>query len=233
MTQGATTGGYSQNGGLTRIWTLLGMALILVYCITPLIHRNVSLQSVRGDLQAIGKDWTLVAVLAVIGFAGQKRAAGFFGLRVPSRRDLRSMLLVLVAAAILTALVNSLPLVQSSLRSIPKFDFAGIPFAVRVGLVLTAGVCEEFIFRGFIIEQIGEWTGSRAAGAGISLVLFVVPHAWLYGFTVALVIPATLGGALTVLYVWRRNLPVCMLMHAILDGTMLLLVPALARSHGG
>lgn len=233
MAPDATTKGYSQSGGLTRTWTLLGMALVVVYCITPLIHRNVSLHSARDDLHTIATDWTFVAALAVIGFAGQKRTVGFFGLRVPSRRDLRTMLFALVGAAVVTVLVSNVPAIQRSLRSITKFDIASIPFAVRVGLVLTAGICEEFIFRGFIIEQIGAWTGSLAAGAGISLLRFVVPHAWLYGFTVALVVPATLGGALTLLYLWRRNLPVCMLMHAILDGTMLLLVPTFSRAHGG
>jgi len=39
-----------------------------------------------------------------------------------------------------------------------------------------------------------------------------------------------IGAVLTVLYLWRRNLPACMLMHAIIDGFFLILVPAL--THG-
>jgi len=34
-----------------------------------------------------------------------------------------------------------------------------------------------------------------------------------------------MGAALTLLYLWRRNLPVCMLMHAIVDGIFVILVP--------
>ena len=145
----------------------------------------------------------------------------FFGLRAPRWRDLRSLALVLAAAVVVTVLANAAPPVQRSLRSMPSFDVASIPFAIRFALVVTAGIC------------IAAWSGSLTAGATISLVLFVLPHAWLYGFTPALIVPAILGGALTMLYVWRRNLPVCMLMHAILDGTMLLLVPAFSHAHGG
>lgn len=232
MTIGATTDGRSRSRGPTRVGTMIGIALIIAYSVMPLIHRSASLQDVREDLDTIAKDWALVATLAVITFVGQRRAMAFLGLRVPSRRDLRSLWLVLAAASVVTVLVSGLPPIQRSLRALPTLDLASIPFTVRLGLVLTAGICEEFIFRGFVIEQIREWTGSLTAGAAISLVLFVIPHAWLYGFTPALIIPAILGGALTLLYIWRRNLPVCMLMHAILDGTTLLLVPAFSHAHG-
>ncbi len=225
--------GHSQSPVLTRMWTLIGMALVLVYCIAPLIHPNAALERVGSDLWTIAMDWAVVATLAIMSFAGQRRAAAFFGLRVPSRRDVRAMFLTLIAASALTFLVSSLPPVQRALGAIPSFDFAAIPFAVRLGLVLTAGICSMMNFRGFIIEQIRAWTGSLTAGATISLVLFVIPHAWLYGFSAALAVPATLGGALTLLYLWRRNLPVCMLLHAIVDGTMLLLVPAFSHAHGG
>jgi membrane protease YdiL (CAAX protease family) len=212
-------------------WGALGMALVIAYCIGPLIARHVSLASVHDNLAAITRDWILVAILAVIGLVGQQRSAEFFGLRVPLWRDFAAMLGVFVATAALVVLVSGIPAVQVALRRISNPDFMRVPFDVRLALVLTAGICEEFIFRGFVIEQIAEWTGSLSLGAGISLLLFVVPHAWLYGFTAGLAIPALLGASLTLLYVWRRNLPVCMLMHAMMDGYSLLLVPALMRAH--
>ena len=233
MTQGATSGGYGVRGGSNPIWTLLGMGLILVYCIAPLMRRQVSIADTHDDLRAIGFDWALVLALALLGLAAQKRQAGFFGLRAPGWRDVLAMLGVFLGTAVVVILVTQLPVVQTTMRKIHTPNLVAVPFDLRLGLVLTAAICEEFIFRGFVIEQVGEWSGSLRFGAVLSLILFALPHAWLYGFTAALLVPAVLGAALTLLYLWRRNLPVCMLMHAAVDGYSLLLVPALMRAHGG
>ena len=234
MPPGATREPYPSRRASRRawLWGSLGMALVVAYCIGPLVQPHVSLASVHDNLSAITRDWILVAILAAIGFVGQKRSAEFFGLRVPGWRDVIAMLGVFVASAVIGVLVTDIAVVHAALRRISSPDFMKVPFDVRLALVLTAGICEEFIFRGFVIEQIGEWTGSLSLGAGISLLFFVVPHAWLYGFTAGLAIPAVLGASLTLLYLWRRNLPVCMLMHAMMDGYSLLLVPALMRAHG-
>jgi len=64
----------------------------------------------------------------------------------------------------------------------------------------------------------------------LSLILFTVSHGWLYGFSAALIIPGFVGAVLTGLYLWRRNLPSCMLMHVIIDGLFIVLIPALMRA---
>jgi uncharacterized protein len=232
MTEGGTSGQHAVKSG-SKLLTLLGMGLICLYCIAPLIRPHVSIGDVHDDLQAIGRDWALVLVLALLGLVAQKRRAGFFGFRAPGWRDVLAMLGVFVATAVVVILVTRLPVVQVTMRKIRASSLIAAPIDVRLGLVLTAAICEEFIFRGFVIEQVGEWSGSLLFGAALSLVLFVLPHAWLYGFTAALLVPAVLGAALTLLYLWRRNLPVCMVMHAAVDGYSLLLVPALMRAHGG
>jgi membrane protease YdiL (CAAX protease family) len=104
-----------------------------------------------------------------------------------------------------------------------------VPIAVRVCLVLTAGICEEFVFRGFLIEELGMLTGSRWLGAFLSLAIFALGHAGVYGFSSALLIPASVGLVLTLLYMFRRSLPACMLMHCGMDALFLLLIPALVR----
>jgi len=233
MTEDATSGQYAVRNGSNLLWTLLGMGLIVAYCIAPLIRPHVSLGDTHDDLQAIAHDWALVLVLALLGLVAQKRPAGFFGLQAPTWRDVLVMVGVFVATAVVVILVLQLPVVQMTMRKIHAPNLIAAPFDVRLGLVLTAAICEEFIFRGFVIEQVREWSGSLQFGAGLSLILFVLPHAWLYGFTTALLVPAVLGAALTLLYVRRRNLPVCMVMHAAVDGYSLLLVPALMRAHGG
>jgi membrane protease YdiL (CAAX protease family) len=46
------------------------------------------------------------------------------------------------------------------------------------GLSLTAGICEEFVFRGFLIPALTEATGSLVAAAAVSSAVFGVLHAY-------------------------------------------------------
>lgn len=233
MDHSAATNRQSTGRITARLWTVLGLAVILAYALAPLMQRSVSLANAHDDLAAIGRDWIVVLALAILGFGFQRRNAGFFGLRMPGWRDVRTMLAFFAVTAVLVVGLTAIPPVHRALLAVPNQNFAAVPFNVRLGLVLTAGICEEAIFRGYLIEQLRDWTGSISVGAWTSLVLFSLPHAWFYGFTLALLIPALLGGSLILLYVLRRNLPVCMLMHAMVDGYSLLLVPAVMRAHGG
>lgn len=233
MDHSAATGRQPAGRTSVHLWTVLGLAVVLAYALTPLMQRNVSLGHTHDDLAAISRDWIVVAVLAILGFGFQRRNAGFFGLRMPGRRDVLTMFAFFAVTAVLVVGLSAIPPIHRALLAIPNQHFATVPFGVRLSLVLTAGICEEVIFRGYLIEQIRDWTGSISVGAWTSLILFSLPHAWLYGFTLGLLIPAVLGGSLILLYVLRRNLPVCILMHAMVDGYSLLLVPALMRAHGG
>lgn len=213
-----------------RLWTLLGLVVAFGWNYALHSHGG-SIASAHTDLLSIAAEWSVVAILAVIGFGIQKRRPAFFGLRVPGWRDILIMLGLYVATYVVLAVVSRLFAIQT-----PQIDLRGLaalPFSLRLGIVLTAGICEEFMYRGFAIEQLGEWTGSVWLAALVSWLVFVLAHVGLYGLTTALVVPALAGGALTVLYVWRRNLPVCMLMHALFDGVSLLLMPALLHAHGG
>lgn len=68
---------------------------------------------------------------------------------------------------------------------------------------------------------------SRWLAGVISLLCFTFAHTGLYGLSAALAIPGVIGAVLTVLYLWRRNLPACMLLHVIMDGVMIVVVPSL------
>ncbi len=134
----------------------------------------------------------------------------------------------------LAALVGALMVsgIVSRFVAAPKFELrqvAAVPIAVRLALVLTAAVCEEFIYRGFAIEELGMLAGNRWVGALVSLVLFGLGHLGTYGFSTALLIPASIGLMITLLYMFRNNLPVCMLMHGTMDGLFLIVIPALSR----
>jgi len=112
----------------------------------------------------------------------------------------------------------------ASLSDLQKL--AAVPLGLRIVVVLTAAICEEFIYRGFGIEELAYLTGRRWLAGLLSLILFTVSHAGLYGISAALIIPGLVGAVLTGLYLWRRNLLSCMLMHAIMDGIFVIVIPA-------
>jgi membrane protease YdiL (CAAX protease family) len=88
------------------------------------------------------------------------------------------------------------------------------------------------MYRGFGIEELALLTGHRWLAGSLSLVFFTLAHAGLYGFSAALAIPGLTGAVLTLLYLWRRNLWSCILMHLLIDGLFFVLVPALMATSG-
>jgi membrane protease YdiL (CAAX protease family) len=58
-------------------------------------------------------------------------------------------------------------------------------------------------------------------------VLFGLGHVGTYGFSSALLIPASVGLVITLLYMFRNNLVLCMLVHCAIDALMVIAVPAL------
>jgi uncharacterized protein len=199
------------------------VALGWPFAVRLFVRENGSrLTSVHDDLRTMAVEWSVVAILAAIAFGLQKLRPRSFGLRGLGWRDALVGFGGLVAALVLSGAV-------SGLVAAPKFDLhqlAQVPIAVRVCLVLTAAICEEFMYRGFAIEELGALTGSRWVGALGSLALFALGHVGVYGFSSALLIPASVGLVITLLYMFRGNLLVCMLVHGGMDGLFLILVPA-------
>jgi membrane protease YdiL (CAAX protease family) len=90
------------------------------------------------------------------------------------------------------------------------------PFRYRVLLVTRAAVAEETIFRGYSIERLEEWSGSRWLAGAVTWAAFTYMHLSSWG--VAQLIVAGYGGLLlTILYLWRRNLWANMLAHWLAD----------------
>lgn len=214
-----------------RAWAVVGLIVAFGWNYA-LTGRSHDLANIHDDLLTIAAEWSVVIILAIIAFGFQKRSARDFGLRRAGWRDVLVMIGVLVCSYVVTAIATrfvTMPAWATSADAMRRL--LSVPFSVKLGLVLTAGICEEFMYRGFAIEELGGLTGSVWLAGFISWLGFSLAHMGLYGFTPALVIPAALGAFLTLLYLWRRNLPVCMLMHCILDGFSLLILPALLAGH--
>jgi membrane protease YdiL (CAAX protease family) len=175
-------------------------------------------------------EWLVVLILAAIAFVVQRQSRLLFGLCMFGWRDLLWMLAALAATFILAGIATLFVRIPASTTS-DLHLLSDVPFALRLGLVVTAGLCEEFMYRGFGIEELAGFTRNRWVAGLVSLILFTVAHSGRYGFSAALILPGIAGVMITLLYLWRRNLPVCMLMHGIIDAIPLLVVPMVMARH--
>ncbi|MDE3259262.1 MAG: CPBP family intramembrane metalloprotease [Gemmatimonadota bacterium] len=102
------------------------------------------------------------------------------------------------------------------------------PFWSRVEMVLQAGIIEEMLYRSFAIERVSELTGSLWVGALIPLVFFTLAHVRLWG-SGHLITVLVVGSLFTLLYVWHRDVVMCMIAHIVVDGIGFLVVPLIAQ----
>jgi membrane protease YdiL (CAAX protease family) len=103
----------------------------------------------------------------------------------------------------------------------------GAEVALYLLLALTAGFCEEIIFRGYLQRQLTVMLGSPAAaivGQGILFALFHGNQGWKFA-----VIIATYGWFLGALAYWRRSVRPGMIAHFAQDGLVGLLAPYLFK----
>jgi membrane protease YdiL (CAAX protease family) len=82
-------------------------------------------------------------------------------------------------------------------------------------LSLTAGFCEEVIFRGYLQRQFSALTRSFVGGIGLQAIAFGLFHTYL-GWKLMLIITAY-GACYGLLAHWRRSLRPGMLVHALGD----------------
>ena len=112
------------------------------------------------------------------------------------------------------AVVYSVVYVRLGIRVNPHeyYRLIEAPFWYRFIVSLRASVTEEFLLRSYPFERIRELTGSRLLAALTSWTAFTVSHFWAWGPSY-LLLAGFYGAILTLLYLWRRNLPANMLAH--------------------
>ncbi len=204
---------------------VLAFAWPLVLWIPGLSTHQIT--NVRDDVVGTLIKWLVVALLAGIAFGVQKRRPADLGLRPLGGGDVVAAIGAFAVALVLGGVAGRLVSLPSSVTDLQKL--AAVPLSLRIVVVLTAALTEEFTYRGFGIEELALFTGRRWIAGALSLVLFTVSHAGLYGASAALLVPGLVGAVLTALYLWRRNLGSCALMHAIMDGLFVVLLPSLAH----
>ena len=159
----------------------------------------------------------LAAVLALVAFGVAKRRPAFYGMRRMTRQD---VIAILKTLCVLFATVSIFRLIQGYPSSTAPGPIAGsideLPLVYGLLGAVVAGLTEEFVYRGYLIEELSALNRTLAAGA--SVVAFGLAHVrGGYGWSIELFYPILSGIAFTALYLWRRNLWACVSMHVAMD----------------
>jgi len=175
-----------------------------------------SVPSVAASLVGQGALWSLALIVLGIALLWERLPLRSLGV-VPLPWG--SVVSAVLAAAVLLYVATPLGLWLIEAFGLPGFEVGlsklrALPFGVLVCAAATAGVVEEFLYRGYAIERLAILTGSRVAGALISLAAFSLAHLPFWGAASA-VLTLVAGIVLTVLYLWKRNLAANILAHTL------------------
>jgi uncharacterized protein len=119
----------------------------------------------------------------------------------------------LFAVTFLSLLIHATQNSTSIMFMMPR---GALEIAVWIFLALTAGICEETIFRGYFQRQFISWTGNTVAGILISAILFGAIH--LYQGGKQTVVIGALGALFGGLAAYRRSLKPGIIAHFLQDG---------------
>lgn len=102
------------------------------------------------------------------------------------------------------------------------------PGWLRVFAVLTAGVVEETLFRGFAVTRLLQLGAGMPLAVGVSSAVFAALHLPVWGAGPSLGFFIS-GLATTAFFVWRRDLVAMIIAHVAIDMWGLGVTPALSR----
>ena len=168
-----------------------------------------------------------VGLLLAFMFGVERRPLASIGIRRPTGKQLEWALYLFGFAMTWQWLVHTF---WPQGENAGENTIASQPIVAVVGLILSAAIFEEILFRGYPIERLAELTGRRWLAFAITIPLFVAPHIAFFG--VQWLWTAGVGTlAIYALYAKTRNLPACMLLHLCLN--LPILIPTIAHRIGG
>jgi membrane protease YdiL (CAAX protease family) len=209
--------------------TYIGLVLALVgpfvpYVLDPIVF-GAALTPARIEWDTLFHWLNLAAVIGVVLFVEQLPVTSI-GLK---RLRWWTAPFGVLAGAIILGLSG---IAVGVLKATPNKHFVelltSLPFLVRVVIVITAGVFEETLFRGYALERLATAFDSKWIAGGITVALFTLAHLPAVGLRHLLPI-FIVSLLVTLLYLWRRDLVINMIAHATIDGVGLLLVPFLSH----
>ncbi len=117
-----------------------------------------------------------------------------------------------IVAAMLLWIFGWLLRIAALSRNVSMLSQRGIELTFWIALSVTAGICEETIFRGYLQRQFMALTGSAPAGILLSAAAFGAAHAY-QGFRMVILI-GLYGAMFGILAYWRGSVRPGMIAHA-------------------
>jgi membrane protease YdiL (CAAX protease family) len=156
-------------------------------------------------------------LVAAFAFGVQRRKLSFYRLCPVGLTDLAAVVFTFLAITALIMALRSAQDLAMSAASASGENEPNLPLVIGLTKGIIAGVCEEFLYRGYLIEELGGLIRRRKLAGYVSVVIFTLGHAPRFGWSLSLG-PAAIGAcALTILYFRRDNLWACMLLHAMVN----------------
>jgi uncharacterized protein len=200
---------------------LLGVPLVLLAC------RRLGRDTLSFVPRLFG--WVLAALCVVLAATISPSGISTLGVRSVSIETLVLGVVTAVGTLVLFAVIG---FIQRAM-GLPNADIAMFARVTALAplhkllLVVTAGVTEEILYRGYAIGQGQVLFGSVWVAASLSLLVFTLAHLnWRASHLISV---AVAGGAVTVLFVSSRDLNACILAHTLVDGVAVALMPGYLR----
>lgn len=194
---------------------LIGMPLwnvIAAFFLKPVMERN--------DLTFLSTLVTTAMALGVVAIVlwWEKRPLASMGLRRQTPRTIIFALAASIVFAIGSTLVSLLLISLSGQPTPPLMTekIKGFPIWLALWIVISSSICEELLYRGFLVERLGDLTGNIWIGGLITMVWFAAMH-WPLGLTYILTIALPATVLITALYIWRRDLTVTIVAHLVMN----------------
>ena len=180
---------------------------------------------------SLGVMWLALFLALGIAYFGEGYPLSTFGF-TRTTKTLRARLIewiITVVAAFVTGVViisfsYGVRYLLTNEPNPPGLTAAGLlPAWVLFPAWITSAFVEEVLFRSYPIERLTQLTGKRWLAALVTMLTFTVFH--LFGADWIHVLTAVLPGSimLTLFYLWRRNLALNVIIHAILNVHLLML----------
>lgn len=176
----------------------------------------------------IGASVALLVILA----RGPLANAAAMGVRRPGLSTLGwGLAAFLLSAAVSAAFVYGSVYLGLGQNNKTLAALASRPVPIILLIALAAAISEEIIFRSILISHLEAATGRTWIAAALSLAAFAGMHAsgWGAGQVLFVAVP---GLVLTLFFLWKRNLLICIIAHFLTDALGLLGAAASMAHHG-
>jgi membrane protease YdiL (CAAX protease family) len=214
--------------GCDWAYVALIVATLLVdhFAVWAAFRRDSQIDPPRARVRLWSRWMIMLWTLAVVGIAlwtSAGRAWPMLGLTVPTTWRFGAGITLAVAFAALQAASATRIARTPALRTRLRTQFGTLAVVLPhtrpelgrfIAVSLTAGFCEEFVFRGYLIWAFQPWLGWWGA-AGLSLLAFVAAHA--YQGVAGLLRVGLVGAVLTLVVAIFGSLWPAIALHALLD----------------